>query len=225
MYRNTQSKELTSAQANVFQFVVDAIETTGSAPSLQEIANAFAYKSINAVVQHLRLIEQKGFIKQIPGKARSIRVVKACPLPETQAIGLNEGIPILGRIAAGKPALAFQEVNRYLPIAREPFGRGDFFALEVTGESMIDAGIFDKDFAIIRQQPDVKSGEITAVFINNEATLKRFIKRDKSVVLRAENPAFLDIEIIPSQSCSLSIVGKMVGLIRGIHALERDNAA
>lgn len=225
MYVDTHSKELTKVQANVFQFVVDTIETTGSAPTLQEIADFFDYKSINAVVQHLKLIEQKGRIELLPGKARGIRIVNNSLLSKTNSLSLDEGIPILGSIAAGRPALAFLEANRYLPVAKKPFGRGDLFALEVAGDSMIDAGIFNKDFAIIRRQPDVESGEIAAILIDDEATLKRLIKKDDAVVLRAENAAYSDIEIISSESGSLSVAGLMVGLIRGISPMERNDAA
>lgn len=225
MYENSRSRDLTSAQSNVFQFVVDTIKRTGSAPTFQEIADFFDYKSINAAVQHLNLIQQKGYIELLPGKARGIRIVRTCPLSEKHSRGLDEGIPVLGGIVAGRPALAVPEAHRYLPIAKEPFGRGNLFALQVTGDSMIGAGIFDKDFAIIRQQPDVESGEIAAVFINDEATLKRFIKTDDAVVLRAENVAYSDIKITPYQSCNLSVVGLMVGLIRGMIPSERNDAA
>lgn len=225
MYREPLGRELTKTQSNVFQFVVDTIEAAGSAPTLQEIADFFDYKSINAVVQHLKLIELKGYIELLSGKARGIRVVRTCPLPETKGVSLDEGIPVYGRIAAGRPVFAFQEANRYLPVAKKPFGRGDIFALEVSGDSMIGAGIFNKDFAIIRRQTDVESGEIAAVLIDDEATLKRFIKTDDTFVLRAENVAFPDIEITPSQSDNLSIVGLMIGLIRGISSLEGDDAA
>ena len=174
-------------------------------PTCQEIAGAFGFSSPNAVQSHLGLLEKKGVIQRLPGKARGLRLLRA-PKPE--------GIPLLGKIAAGDPILAAEASGEYLPLADHLFAGSDLFALSVRGDSMVGRGIFDGDYAIIRGQPDVDDGEIAAVLRDDEATLKIVLRPDAhSLVLRGANPAFPDIVVRKGEAVP-QILGKYVGLVR-----------
>ena len=144
-------------------------------------------------------------VARLPGKARGLKlVVSVSP----------SGIPIAGRIAAGVPREATQDVDEILPVSSKFFGGTDLFALRVKGDSMKDAGIFSGDIAVMNRQQDVIDGEIAAVLLDDEATLKFVYRRSGDVILRGANSDFPDIVIRPDESRSLRILGKYVGLVR-----------
>jgi repressor LexA len=207
---NRQSAVLTEKQQAIYRFVCSFVRDQGFSPTLQEIANHFR-QSISNIRQHLRLIEQKGMIELSPGKARRIHVLQA---HEKNNQTFEPGIPLVGHIAAGNPILAEENVEAIIPVSHKAFGRAGDFALRVHGASMRDAGILDGDIAVFSKQPDVENGEIAAVRIGEEATLKRLIRQRGQIVLKAENPDFQDIKITKNSDHSISIEGKMVGLIR-----------
>lgn len=203
-------KPLTSRQQKIFEYIVSRQKTKGSPPTVREISDHFGFKSPNNARQHLSLIERKGYIRHVPGKARGIEVVVGFE-PE-QETGNERQVPIIGRIAAGVPITAEENREGYVTIDRDMFGESELFTLRVNGDSMIGAGIHDGDLVIIRQQPLVENGEIAAVIIDGEATLKRFIRTHDHIVLRAENPAYGDMVLFSDKE--VWVVGKMVGLIR-----------
>lgn len=173
-------------------------------PTQREIAARFGFASPNSVRTHLRLMEQKGMVARLPGKARGLRL--GCIA--------SAGIPVLGRIAAGHPQAAIGDADEVLPVSPRFFRGTNLFALVVKGDSMRDVGILPGDIAIMNRQQDVADGEIAAVLLDDDATLKFLHRRDGAVVLRGANPAFPDLVIRGDESSSLRVLGKYVGLIR-----------
>ncbi len=202
------SKELTDRQSMIFEYICEYHTIHECCPSLAEIATYFGFSSANASRCHLEHIAKKGYITLIPKMARGIKINRS------YAQEMVGSIPILGRIAAGVPLLAQETCDDLLPVPPCLFGNGEIFALRVTGDSMINAGILNGDVAIITKQPDVENGEIAAVLIENDATLKRVIKQKTKMILRAENPNYNDIEIFSSDNREVSIIGRYQGLIR-----------
>lgn len=172
-------------------------------PTHREIANRFQFASVNSVRSHLRLMERKGMLARQSGKARSLRLIVA-----------PSGIPLLGQIAAGNPLEAFQHIDEFLPLSPAMFRGNQLFALRVKGESMKDVGILPGDIAVVNRQQDVTDGEIAAVLLEDDATLKFVHRRNGAVVLRGANAAFRDIVIRRNDARALRILGKYVGLIR-----------
>ena len=194
----------TDRQQEIAAFLASELRQRGMMPTQREIAARFGFASPNSVRSHLRLMERKGMLARLPGKARGLRLQTAP----------RAGIPLLGKIAAGIPAQATQEADDMLPVQPGMFRGGELFALRVQGDSMKNAGIFSGDIAILNRQPDVANGDIAAVLLDDDATLKYFHRRRGSVVLRGANPSFRDIVIPASEARSLRILGKYVGLIR-----------
>ncbi|MDD5674006.1 MAG: transcriptional repressor LexA [Chitinivibrionales bacterium] len=199
--------KLTSRQDAIYSFLLKHQETTGSLPTIREITEHFGFKSINNARQHLRLIEQKGYINLVPNKSRGIRVVK-----KRQENILEFKIPIIGSIAAGTPITAIENIENYLTLDQDIFKGDNLFALRVKGDSMVEAGIMNNDIAVIRQQSNASNGEVVAVIIDGDATLKRYIKHEKFVVLHPENKKYGDI--IVTSDMNFQIVGKLAGVIR-----------
>ena len=199
-------KELTAEQNRVLNFIVDTFKKIGMPPTMREIAQTLGYKSINNARQHLRLIEQKGFIRLLHGKARSIEILDKGSLSD------QFSVPLVGVVAAGAPITAQENISDYISLDRNMFKGENLFTLKIRGNSMSGIGVLDGDIIIVRQQPTAQNGEVIVAIIDGEATLKRFIKEKERVVLRPENPDFSDI-IVPSDK-SLLIAGKMVGLLR-----------
>ena len=147
---------------------------------------------------------KKGMVTLMPGKARGLRLT----------LSVSSGIPVLGHIAAGNPQEACQDAEEILPVSPQFFRGTDLFALRVKGDSMKDVGILPGDIAIINRQQDVTDGEIAAVLLDDDATLKFVYRRSGTVILHGANPAFRDIIVRRDESRSLRILGKYVGLIR-----------
>ncbi len=204
---------LTATQISIFSYIISYLNKEGRPPTLDEIAIHFQYKSINTVRSHLRLIGKKGYIKVHPGKSRGIQIIKSLNGMIANEPTSHHQIPIIGKIAAGKPIFAFQEAEDHLTIPTGFLDSGEYFALHVSGDSMKDIGIHTGDLAIIRQQDIVDNGEIAAVILENEATLKRFFKLTDRVELQSENPDFPNIVIPASENLQIRIVGKLAGLL------------
>ncbi len=204
---------LTSTQVSIFSYIISYLNKEGRPPTLDEIAIHFQYKSINTVRSHLRLIEKKGYIKIHPGKSRGIQILKSLESIIANKPTPHHQIPIVGKIAAGEPMFAFQESEDHLTIPIGFLGSGEYFALHVSGDSMKGIGIHTGDIAIIRQQDMVDNGQIAAVILENEATLKRFFNFSDRVELQSENPDFPNIVLPASKNLQLRIVGKLAGLL------------
>ena len=186
------------------------------APTLGEIADHFGFASPTGVRDHLTALEKKGAIERDHGKARSLRVLPGV-LPEK----IPEGIPLIGKIAAGTPMEAIENCCDILPVPAQLFaGSGDLFALVVRGDSMINEGIQDGDLAILKKQSEIENGEIAAVLVDDEATLKKVYRDKTQLILRAANANYPDIVVTPAMRKTLRIAGRYVGLIRSEQSLE-----
>ena len=196
---------LTSRQKEIYDFLLKTIREKGFAPSIPEIGARFKIASTNGVSDHLKALEKKGYIRRV-GK-RAFEVVSA--MGKSALTSFRE-IPILGRVPAGKPFLSEENAEGLLTIAND-MGSGKMFALQVKGDSMIDAGILDGDKVIVKQQGTAENGEIVCALIEGEATLKRFFKKDGVITLKAENENYAPITISHGE---FRILGRVIGLQR-----------
>ena len=204
-------KGLTPTQIQILDFISDWHRRNGHPPTQAEIGNHFGYRSITTVRTHLQLIERKGHIHLDGGKARGIRLV-SLPAPAVQQ--QDNAIPILGRIAAGVPIWAEQNQEGSLPVSPAMFGGGELFALHVVGDSMTGIGINSGDLAVIKKIEHVENGEIAAVLVEQEATLKRVFLSSHMLVLKSENPAFGDLKYDLRKHDGVRIIGRYQGIIR-----------
>ena len=208
------AKQLTARQKEVLQYILDYIYENKYPPTFREIGKHLNITSTKGVTDHLEVLVKKGYIERSPHQSRAIRVIRH---PDAHPSSIPAGkIPLVGRIAAGSPIFDEGNVDDYLELDPLVFGRGTIFALQVMGESMIDAHICDGDLAIIRKQEKVNNGEIAAVMVEGfeeEATLKRFYKTNGSVELRAENKAFPKIVLDP-KATRIEVIGKLIGIVR-----------
>lgn len=208
----SQTAKLTARQEEVLAFVEERQRQTGFAPTLQETAEHFGFKSPNSVREHLRLIEKKGLVHRIPGRSRALVLVRA----ERQIDHDSLRVPLLGRIPAGHPVPAHQETETLLTLPAYLFRGTQLFALRVHGASMKGAGILNGDIAILDAATEVHDGAIAAVLIEDEATLKRVYRNRKGLVLKAENPAFRDIQVASNEAQRVRVIGLLVGVVRKV---------
>lgn len=209
--REAVVKTLTDKQSKIYEFIVAWQTKNGYPPTQAEIRDHFGFGSLNAVRSHLVLIEKKGYIRLNSGKARGIHL----ELPPTPVFRQQEdSIPLLGTIAAGVPIWAEENFEGRLPIPPALFGGGILFALHVFGDSMTGAGIKDGDIAIIQRRDCVDNGEIAAVLIEQEATLKRVYLSSESLILKSDNPTFEDLKYTKDKSDFIRILGRYKGIVR-----------
>ncbi len=204
-------KSLTDKQSKIYEFIVAWQINNSYPPTQAEIRDQFGFGSLNAVRSHLVLIEKKGYIRLNCGKARGIQLTTSHTAVIRQQ---GDSIPLLGSIAAGVPIWAEQNFEDHLPIPPAMFGGGELFALHVHGDSMTGAGIRNGDIAVIQRQNFVKNGEIAAVLIGQEATLKRVYLSSDSLVLKADNPAHEDLKYAKGKSDLIHILGRYRGIVR-----------
>src|SRR6266545_6415961 len=177
--------ELTARQKRIYDFITGAIRDNGYAPSIPEIGKTFKITSTRGVFDHLKALERKGYIKRV-GK-RAIEIVSQSG---RSALPKAKEIPIVGRVRAGAPILAEENIDGFLPVASD-LARGDeTFALKVQGDSMIEDGILEGDLVIIRRQDTANNGDIVCALIGNEATLKRFQRKGNQISLIPANPKY-----------------------------------
>jgi repressor LexA len=196
---------LTFRQRAIYDFLLKTIREKGFAPSIHEIGRQFKIASTNGVSDHLKALEKKGYIRRV-GK-RAIEVVNALG---KAAITPTREVPVLGKIAAGKPLLSEENFEDTIAIP-DDIGSGKRFALRVKGDSMIGAGILEGDRVIVKQQGSAENGAIVCAVIEGEATLKRFFEKDGVVTLKAENEKYPPITVSEGE---FRIVGRVVGLLR-----------
>lgn len=198
-------EKLTARQSQILDHIRQHIEETGFPPTRMDIANTFGFRSPNAAEEHLRALAKKGVIRMVPGASRGIQLVEE----EKQ----DDGIPIIGEVAAGHPVLAQENIRGYCAVAPEFFNpKADYF-LKVKGLSMKDAGILDGDLLAVHKTQDVRKGQIVVARLGDEVTVKRFDKRRNAVLLVPENPDFEVIEV-DSRDEQFAIEGIGVGVIR-----------
>jgi len=202
---------LTERQRQILQFIKDEIRTKGYPPSVREIGEAIGLSSSSTVHGHMTRLEEKGYIRRDPTKPRAIEVLLG---PDDLPFAPREvaSIPLVGRVTAGNPILAVENIDDYLPLPRSLADQEDCFLLRVVGDSMIEAGILDGDLVIVRKQPTANNGDIVVAMIDDEATVKRFYRENGHIRLEPANPAYS-----PIISSNAAVLGKVTGLIRKIH--------
>ena len=203
---------LTHQQEKLLQFINNFQIKSNVTPSFDEMKDGLGLKSKSGIHRILSALEERGYIRKLNNRARAIEVLKF-PKNKTNYSNNNSiTIPILGKIAAGHPIEAITDNTNYIDIPQSLLGKGEYFLLEVEGDSMINAGIFDGDQVIIEKRNDAKNGEIVVALIdNNEATLKRIYKRGQQLALQPENPAFKAVIYGPGR---VHIQGILKQLIR-----------
>jgi len=201
---------LSASQRSILQFIRDSVEAHGRPPSIREIGDHLGIRSTNGVRYHLSVLEREGFLHRQGRVSRGIRLTE-----EGYRVGREGGrirLPVVGRVAAGKPLLAGENIEDILDLDAKVAGSGTF-GLRVRGDSMKGAGILEGDVAIVRAQEAAGPGDIVVALIGEEATLKRYLPRKGRVVLRAENPKYKDIAVLPGAD-EVRILGRVVGIIR-----------
>lgn len=200
-------ENLSSKQSQVLRFLMDFNADYGFPPTIRELCDHFGFKSLNTAHFHLRSLEKKGYIQIHPGKGRGITLPEARRLPERK-------IPVVGRIAAGLPILALENIEDFLGIDKGFFGTEKNFAVQVKGDSMVDAHIQDGDYVIIKIQDQAQNGDIVAALIDDEVTLKYFYRRNRQIRLESANPKYPPLIFKKGEARSFRILGIMAGLVR-----------
>jgi repressor LexA len=200
-------KQMTKKQQDVYEFIVARIDQQGFPPTVREIGENFEI-SVKGAYDHLKAIERKGFIKCSSSKSRAIEIMDRIPMiPENMM-----RVPLMGSTSAGLPILAEQNIEEEFYLPKALLGeQSEVFALRVRGDSMMGAGIYNGDLALVRMQSHANDGDIIVALIENEATIKRFFKKTGGVLLQPENP-----EYSPMQLPGIDIVGKVVWVFRRI---------
>ena len=198
--------QLTVKQKRIYEFLSFSIREKGYAPSIPEIGQRFKITSTRGVFDHLQALERKGYIKRV-GK----RAIEITSPSGRSALPQSKEIPIVGRVRAGAPVLAEENIEGYLPVARELARGEETFALKVKGDSMIEDGILEGDLVIISRQDTAVNGDIVCALIGNEATLKRFQRKGNQITLKPANPKYEPIVVSKGE---FRILGKATGVIR-----------
>jgi len=197
--------KLTEKQKEFLGFISGYIHDWSKPPSFEEICSHFGFTSYNTVTTYLKTLERKGYVR-LPDRKNLKRAIEVISPVETRRFEF----PLLGRVAAGKPIEAVETVD-VIEVPPSMIGQGDHFVLQVQGDSMQEDGILDGDFIIVRKQPAAENGETVVALINNEATVKKYYRREETVELR---PAHSGMAPILVQQGDLQIQGKVVGVMR-----------
>jgi repressor LexA len=207
----------------VYDFIRQEIKAKGYPPSVREICEAVNLKSPSTVHGYLGDLEKMGMIRRDPTKPRAITIVEdhdnrkkenasAAEVNAQQIMDLQRHtafVPVVGQVTAGKPILAVENIEDRFPIPSSFISEGDYFMLQIQGESMIDAGIFDRDYVLVKQQQDAANGSIVVALIDDSATVKTFYKQKRNYRLQPENPAMEPIIVD-----EVSILGVVKGVFR-----------
>ncbi len=203
--------KLSKRQLDILRFIKAEVKSKGYPPSVREIGEAVGLASSSTVHGHLARLETKGLIRRDPTKPRAIEILdEEVEIPQSQVVN----VPVIGKVTAGSPITAVENIEEYFPLPDRMVPPDEHvFMLEIMGDSMIDAGILDKDYVIVKQQNTANNGEIVvAMTEDDEATVKRFYKEDTHIRLQPENPT---MEPIILQN--VSILGKVIGVFRTVH--------
>lgn len=212
---------LTEKQRELLDFLHERTQARGVTPSFDEMRDHLKLQSKSGVHRLVVALEERGFIKRLPNRARAIEVVRSptpgaaprtLPFAPIMAAQGMRAVPMMGRIAAGTPISAIQTHTHDVMVAGDLLAAGDYFALEVRGDSMINAGILDGDTVLIRKEAEASTGEIVVALVDDEeATLKRFRRRGRSIALEPANPAY-ETRLLGSDR--VKVQGVLAGLVR-----------
>lgn len=203
------NSDLTSRQVSIFNFIKSEVKTKGYPPSVREICEAVGLKSTSTVHNYLGILEQKGMIKRDPTKPRAIEILEDSVDQLESFIKKTAFIPLVGEVTAGQPILAVENIEDQFPIPSAFISDGEYFMLQIKGESMIEAGIFDRDYVLVRQQEAAANGTIVVALIDDSATVKTFYKEKQHYRLQPENASMSPIIVD-----QVSILGVVKGVFR-----------
>ena len=200
-------KKLTNRQQQVLDFIINYVRDVGYPPTVREIGNEFKISSKGAY-DHIMAVEKKGYIRRDAAKPRAIELMDFIP---GRTPGSVIEIPVVGKVAAGEPLLASQNIDRTISLSSDMIRTEEPFALRIKGDSMIGVGILEGDYVIVKQQPAAEQGDIVVALIDDEATVKRFYKAGDHIKLQPENPSMKPIIVR-----DVTILGKVIGLFREV---------
>ncbi|WP_425460905.1 transcriptional repressor LexA [Klugiella xanthotipulae] len=219
-------KNLSAKQVAIMEVIQNAVKQQGYPPSMREIGDAVGLSSLSSVTHQLNQLELSGYLRRDPNRPRALEILIELPNSGERAspagsspseitppspIGDAAMVPLVGRIAAGIPITAEQQVEEVVPLPRQLVGKGELFMLRVVGDSMVDAAICDGDFVVVRQQNTADNGDIVAAMLDDEATVKVFKQRDGHTWLLPRNTAFE-----PILGDYAQVLGKVVAVLRSI---------
>ena len=204
----------TARQSEILEFIRTTLIDQGSPPTREEIARAFGFRSLNAAEQHLQALARKGLIELVSGTSRGIRLREAVAALQDTAAAVREfGLPVVGKVAAGSPILAQENVLRHSAVDPALFKPRADYLLEVRGMSMRDAGILDGDWLAVRRQDEARNGQVVVARLGDDVTVKRLRFKGQRIELLAENPDYKPIIVDPKRE-PFEIEGLAVGVIR-----------
>ncbi len=220
---NRRRKSLSAKQMAILDVIQRSVSSRGYPPSMREIGDAVGLASLSSVTYQLKQLELSGYLRRDPNRPRALEVLIEVP-SQSEGSESHEGerfasatvgdaamVPLVGRIAAGIPITAEQQIDEIFPLPRQIVGKGELFMLKVVGESMIDAAICDGDWVVVRAQKTAENGEIVAAMLDNEATVKVFRQRDGHTWLLPRNSNFE-----PILGDYAEILGKIVAVLRSV---------
>ncbi|MCU1571273.1 MAG: repressor LexA [Naasia sp.] len=209
---------LSDKQQAILEVIARSVASRGYPPSMREIGDAVGLSSLSSVTHQLNQLELSGYLRRDPNRPRALEILIDVPLSGTDDAAENSTpvgdaamVPLVGRIAAGIPITADQQVEEVFPLPRQLVGKGELFMLKVVGESMIDAAICDGDWVVVRTQRTAENGEIVAAMLDGEATIKVFRQRDGHTWLLPRNSAFE-----PILGDEAELLGKVVAVLRSL---------
>jgi repressor LexA len=199
------SYNLSKQQAKILNYIKNEVEIKGYPPSVREICAAVGLKSTSTVHGHLAKLEKNGYIRRDPTKPRAIEILDndTDTIPKKEAVQ----VPIVGKVTAGQPILAIENVEDTFPVPQDFVDDDNYFMLTIKGTSMINAGIFDGDYVLVKQQQVASNGDIVVAMIEDEATVKKFYKEENYIRLQPENPSMSPIIVNDV---------RILGLVKGV---------
>ena len=213
-----RSKSLSEKQIAILEVIQRSVSQRGYPPSMREIGDAVGLASLSSVTHQLNQLELSGYLRRDPNRPRALEILIDLPTSSPSVdfenatpVGDAAMVPLVGRIAAGVPITADQQVEEVFPLPRQLVGKGDLFMLKVQGESMIDAAICDGDWVVVRQQQTAENGDIVAAMLDGEATVKVFRQRDGHTWLLPRNSNFE-----PILGDQADVLGKIVAVLRAV---------
>jgi len=224
--RTRRRKNLSDKQRAILEVIQNSVATRGYPPSMREIGDAVGLSSLSSVTHQLGQLELSGYLRRDPNRPRAMEILidVGASAPSESAdggelaeassatpIGDAAMVPMVGRIAAGIPITADQQIEEVYPLPRQLVGKGELFMLKVVGDSMIDAAICDGDWVVVRRQQTAENGEVVAAMLDSEATVKVFRQRDGHTWLLPRNSAFE-----PIVGDDAEILGKVVAVLRSV---------
>ena len=213
--RTRRRTSLSPKQRAILESIQHSVASRGYPPSMREIGDAVGLASLSSVTHQLKQLELSGYLRRDPKRPRALEVIIPVAPTEPQVVAAPVGdaamVPLVGRIAAGVPITAEQQIEEVFPLPRQLVGKGDLFMLKVSGESMIDAAIMDGDWVVIRSQQTAENGEIVAAMLDGEATVKVFRRRDGHTWLLPRNSAFE-----PILGDEAVVLGRVVAILRAV---------